>query len=128
MSKLILLATVTALAGCANALGRGASPADTGFPPLIAACNTAADSSSHQRGAMRACETLAKDGRLFLAEPDAAVAYSRYQQDLKSWQACETRRANALVSGCRIHSEHANEGLARPDQQQLTKGHESATP
>ena len=83
MSKLILLAAVTAFVGCANT-----PPADTEVPGLVATCNIAADSSTHHGRALRACDTLAKHGHLSLAEPDAALAYSSYQQDLKRWQAC----------------------------------------
>lgn len=58
-----------------------------GSSGLIATCNIAADSSTHHGRALRACDTLAKQGRLSLAEPDAASAsasaYSRYEQDLK---------------------------------------------
>ena len=93
MSKLLLLATVTALAGCANT-----PPADTEVPGLIATCNIAADSSTHESRALLACDTLAKHGRLSLAEPDAALAYSNYQRDLKRWQACELNQWRSLPS------------------------------
>lgn len=97
MSKLILLATVTALASCAN------TPlTDTEVPGLIASCNIAADSTTHESRALRACDTLAKHGRLSLAEPDAALAYSNYQQDLKRWQACESRQAMVHPSSSRL--------------------------
>jgi hypothetical protein len=85
-----LLAMVTALAGCANT-----PPSDTEIPGLIATCNIAADSSTHEGRALRACDTLAKHGLLSLAEPDAALAYSRYQQNLRRWQACQSRQAIA---------------------------------
>ena len=97
MSKLVLLATVTALAGCAST-----PPTDAEVPGLVAACNIAADSSAHESQALRACDTLAKHGRLSLAEPDAALAYSNYQQDLKRWQACESSQWRVLPGTPRV--------------------------
>ena len=89
MSKLILLATLMALAGCANTPPADTPLADTEVPGLIATCNIAADSSTYEGQALRACGTLAKHRLLYLAEPHAASEYSKDQQNLKRWQACE---------------------------------------
>jgi hypothetical protein len=88
MSKLILLATVAALVDCAST-----PPTDAEVLGLIATCNLAADSSTRAGRALRACDTLAKHGRLSPVEPHAALAYSNYQQDLRRWQACENKQA-----------------------------------
>ena len=97
MSKVILLATVTALVGCANT-----PPTDAEVPGLVATCNIAADSSTHQGRALRACDTLAKHGRLSLVEPDAALAWSNYDQSLKRWQACEARQGMVWPASARL--------------------------
>ncbi len=99
----LFLVAAAAFAGCAN------SPlAKTEVPGLIDRCNIAADSSSHEARALRACDTLAKHGLLSLAEPDAALAYSTYQQDLKRWQACETLEAIADSGAAWQDPQHAS--------------------
>ena len=93
MSKLIFLAIVTLLVGCAST-----PPTAAEVPGLIATCNIATDSNTHEGRALRACDRLAKNGRLSLAEPDAVAAYSKYQRDLSRWQACEAGQWGSLPS------------------------------
>ena len=97
MSKLILLATVTALVGCAST-----PPTEAEVPGLVATCNIAADSSTHNGRALRACDTLAKDGRLSLVQPDAALAWSNHDQALQRWQACEARQSMVIPASSRL--------------------------
>jgi beta-lactamase class A len=90
MSKLGSIVAVLAVATGAGALAQPSDPLATALPQLVADCNGAADSSKPR--AMRACETLEKEGRLSLVEPAAATAYQRYRQG--RLEACLRRQAS----------------------------------
>ena len=60
--KLTSFVAAIALGACANAFGQSAATSETELPRLVTACNGAADST--KRRAMRACDTLAKEGRV----------------------------------------------------------------
>ena len=90
MPKLTLLLAAMALATCANTLAQSDASLETELPQLVAACNGAANSSKGR--AMRACETLAKEGRLSLVAPAAVTAYQHYQEERLA--ACQRRQAS----------------------------------
>jgi hypothetical protein len=91
MSKLTLLAAAMALAGFAQAHAQSAAE-DKGMAQSIADCNVIADPSAAKRKNMRACETLAMEGRLSLVEPAAQAAYQQYREEQR--QACLRRQAS----------------------------------
>jgi hypothetical protein len=92
MSKLTLLVAAMTLVNAASTLAQSAAGAssETELPKVVADCNSAANSSKPR--AMRACETLEKEGRLSLVEPAAVTAYRRYQQERLA--ACQRRQAS----------------------------------
>ena len=91
MSKLTLLARCHGARELgANTLAQSAASSETEQQQLVADCNGAATSSKGR--AMRACETLEKEGRLSLVEPAAVTAYQRYQEERLA--ACQRRQAS----------------------------------
>jgi hypothetical protein len=91
MSKLTLLAVAMALASFAEIHAPSAA-AETELTQLIADCNVIADSRAAKRRNIRACETLAMEGRLSLVEPAALTAYQQYQE--QQLHACLRRQAS----------------------------------
>jgi hypothetical protein len=91
MSKLTLLAAAMALASFAEIHAQSAA-AEKETAQLMADCNVVADSRSAKRKNMRACETLAMEGRLSLVEPAAQAAYQQYREEQR--QACLRRQAS----------------------------------
>ena len=92
MSKLTLLIAAIALVGHANTHAQRADSPQTDVERLVAACNGLADSSKPERRSVRACETLAADGRLTLVEPAAVTTFRRYLEERR--QACERRQVS----------------------------------
>ena len=104
MSKLTLLVTAMTLANGASTLAQSATSLEAELPQLVAACNGAANSSKGTAAAsfrrkvaptgraMRACETLEKEGRLTLVEPAAVTAFQRHQGERLA--ACQRRQAS----------------------------------
>ena len=91
MSKLTLLGAAIALASVAQAHAQSAAD-ENEVAQLIADCNAMADPTAAKRKNIRACETLAMEGRLSLIEPAAQAAYQRYQDD--QLHACLRRQAS----------------------------------
>jgi hypothetical protein len=89
MSKLTSLVAAIVLANGAHTLAQSAAPSETELAKVVADCNGAANSGKAR--ALRACETLDKQGRLSLAQPAAVTAYQRYQQERLA--ACRQRAA-----------------------------------
>ena len=91
MSKLTLFAAAIALASVVQTHAQSAA-ADKEMAQLLADCNVIADPSAAKRKNIRACEKLAMEDRLSLAEPAAQTAYQRYQDE--QLQACLRREAS----------------------------------
>jgi hypothetical protein len=91
MSKSILLVAAMALTNVAQTHAQSAD-AETELARLVADCNGIAESGKPKRRSIRACETLAAEGRLSLVEPAAATAYQLYRQD--RLEACRQRQAS----------------------------------
>ena len=103
MSKLALFAAL-ALASVAQIRAQSCAT-ETEMAQLIADCNVIADPRAAKRRNMRACQTLAMEGRLSLVEPAAQTAYQLYQE--QQLQACLRRQASPRGSSrscgsCRI--------------------------
>ena len=92
MSKLTLLIAAIALAGHASTHAQRAESSQAEVERLVAACNGLAASSKPERRSIRACETLAADGRLALVEPAAVTTYRHYLEQRR--QACERRQVS----------------------------------
>jgi hypothetical protein len=91
MSRRTLLAAAVALQVCAGTAAQPPpSPAD--LAQLVGDCNVMASSRSAKRRNIQACETLASENQLTLAEPAAAAAYRQYREE--RYQACLRRQAS----------------------------------
>lgn len=91
MSKLTLLAAAVALVTLAQTHAQSAAGGDE-TAQLLADCNAIADPSAARRKNIRACETLAKQDRLSLAEPAAQTAFRQHREEQR--QACLRRQAS----------------------------------
>jgi hypothetical protein len=92
MSKLTLLIAAIALVGHASTHAQRADASQRDVQRLVAACNGLADSGKPERRSVRACESLAADGRLTLVEPAAVTTYRHYLKQRR--QACERRQVS----------------------------------
>jgi hypothetical protein len=90
MSRGTLLAAVVALEVCAGTAAQPPSQAD--LAQLVGDCNVMASSRSAKRRNIQACETLANENQLTLAEPAPAAAYRQYREE--RYQACLRRQAS----------------------------------
>jgi hypothetical protein len=84
MLKITLLITAAVtLAGCASARQERAAAFQQQLPQLVTACNALADPSgdaaTSRRDAAEACERLALNKSLGLADPPTVRAYLRYR-------------------------------------------------
>lgn len=91
MSKLTVLIATIALGGSLHARAQS-SGSDEDVARLVTDCNVMASSARPARRSIRACETLATNGRLALVDPAAVVAYQRYSEERRL--ACERRQAS----------------------------------
>ena len=92
MSKLTLLIAAIALAGHASTHAQRADSSHAEVERVGAACNGLAASSKPERRSIRACETLAADGRLALVEQATVAAYREYQEERR--EACQRRKSS----------------------------------
>ena len=92
MSKLTLFIAAIALAGHASTHAQRAESSQAEVERLVAACNGLAASSKPERRSIRACETLAADGRLALVEQATVAAYREYQEERR--EACQRRKSS----------------------------------
>ena len=91
MSKLTLFIAAIALAGHASTHAQRADSSQAEVERLVAACNGLA-ASKPERRSIRACETLAADGRLALVEQATVAAYREYQEERR--EACQRRKSS----------------------------------
>ena len=86
-----MLVATMALAGSVHARAQSAG-SQAELSESVTACNVMASSPKPARRSIRACETLAANGRLALADRAAIVAFQRYREERRL--ACERRQAS----------------------------------
>jgi CheY-like chemotaxis protein len=91
MSRAALLAAALALPLCAATEAQSPA-AEAELAQLVADCNAIAAASAPKRRNIRACETLASEGRLSLIEAAALTAYQQHRDE--QLQACLRRQVS----------------------------------
>ena len=96
MVKVTLLIAAVALASCASTRQERAAAFQRELPQLVARCNALGDPSldvTIRRDGATACEQLALNKRLDLADPATASAYLRWRAGVVGRQASTTWQA-----------------------------------
>ena len=91
MARFTVLVATVALGASVQA-GAQSAGSDADLARLVTDCNVMASSPKPARRSIRACETLATNGRLALVDRAAVIAYQRHREERRL--ACERRRAS----------------------------------